>query len=184
MPPLVKGCSKTARSRNISTEIHAGKPRAQAVAVAYSYQRQQNCPSVLPSTRSPSAPLGRNSGQAEPARHGWALDGRCGRDLGLIVGQDDSAKKLWLKMPSGEICEVPMEMAIWEKQLAPARHNSGRVELIYPSADAFAAAVVGNLLAKKMRFADAMRVVNDNEDKVRAAHKRGERPGELARKLI
>lgn len=34
--PLVKGKSKSAISKNISTEIHAGKPRKQAIAIAMS----------------------------------------------------------------------------------------------------------------------------------------------------
>jgi len=173
--PLERGCSSKTRSRNIATEIREGKPRGQAVAVAYSYQRQQNCKGV---------PARAEGHSEEIVRHGWALDGRCGRELGVIVGQDDHQKKLWLKMPSGEICEVPMSIAIWEKQIAPAKYNSGRTaEIACPSADAFAAAVVGNLMAMRYRFADAMRIVNDNEDRVRASHKRGERPGDVARKL-
>lgn len=175
--PLERGCSSKTRSRNISTEIREGKPRGQAVAVAFSYQRQQGCKGVP----------ARAEGKSETIRHGWALDGRCGRELGVIVGQDDHQRKLWLKMPSGEICEVPMDIAIWEKSIAPARHSTGRTSqasgIAYPSADAFAAAVVGNLMAMRYRFADAMQIVNDNEDRVRAGHKRGERPGDVARKL-
>lgn len=171
--PLERGCSDKTRKRNIAKEIRAERPRAQAVAIAYNFQREQGCKGVP----------ARSTGQSDVERHGWALDGRCGRELGLIVGQDDAAKKIWLKMPSGEICEVPMEVAIWEKSVAPARHSSGQVEIAYPSADAFAAAVVGSLLAKRMRFAAAMQLVNDNESKVRAAHKRGERPGDVAKKL-
>ncbi len=34
--PLVKGKSKSAMSRNIETEMAAGKPQKQAVAIAYS----------------------------------------------------------------------------------------------------------------------------------------------------
>lgn len=34
--PLVKGKSKKAISKNIATEIKAGKPKDQAVAIAYS----------------------------------------------------------------------------------------------------------------------------------------------------
>ncbi len=32
--PLVKGKSKKAISKNISTEVHAGKPQNQAIAIA------------------------------------------------------------------------------------------------------------------------------------------------------
>ncbi len=38
--PLIHSGSDEARSRNIATEIEAGKPRAQAVAIAYSVQRR------------------------------------------------------------------------------------------------------------------------------------------------
>jgi hypothetical protein len=38
--PLKKGKSDKARSANIATEIRAGKPRAQAVAIGYSVQRR------------------------------------------------------------------------------------------------------------------------------------------------
>jgi hypothetical protein len=34
--PLVKGTGKKAISQNIATEIRAGKPKAQAAAIAYS----------------------------------------------------------------------------------------------------------------------------------------------------
>jgi hypothetical protein len=34
--PLLKGKSKATISKNISTEMHAGKPQKQAVAIAYS----------------------------------------------------------------------------------------------------------------------------------------------------
>ena len=37
--PLEKGKSKAALSRNIATEVKAGKPQKQAVAIAYSVQR-------------------------------------------------------------------------------------------------------------------------------------------------
>jgi hypothetical protein len=37
--PLVKSASNQARSKNIATEIRAGKPRAQAAAIGYSEQR-------------------------------------------------------------------------------------------------------------------------------------------------
>lgn len=36
--PLIKGRSDAARSRNIATEIKAGKPTPQAVAIGYSMQ--------------------------------------------------------------------------------------------------------------------------------------------------
>jgi hypothetical protein len=38
--PLNYGKSKAARSQNIETEIAAGKPPKQAVAIAYSVQRR------------------------------------------------------------------------------------------------------------------------------------------------
>jgi hypothetical protein len=40
--PLVRGSSKEAISENIGTEINAGKPKAQAVAVAYSEARRSS----------------------------------------------------------------------------------------------------------------------------------------------
>jgi len=38
--PLIRSKSKTARQTNIKTEIAAGKPPAQAVAIGYSVQRK------------------------------------------------------------------------------------------------------------------------------------------------
>jgi len=38
--PLKKGKSDKARSANIATEMRAGKPQKQAVAIAYSVQRK------------------------------------------------------------------------------------------------------------------------------------------------
>lgn len=38
--PLVKSSSKSAFRKNISTEVKAGKPVKQAVAIAYNTQRQ------------------------------------------------------------------------------------------------------------------------------------------------
>jgi len=38
--PLIASGSKEARQENIETEIHAGKPIKQAVAIGYSEQRQ------------------------------------------------------------------------------------------------------------------------------------------------
>jgi hypothetical protein len=38
--PLKKGSSKKARESNIKTEIAAGKPVKQAIAIAYSEQRR------------------------------------------------------------------------------------------------------------------------------------------------
>jgi hypothetical protein len=38
--PLIKSTSEKAKSENIATEIRAGKPRAQAIAIGYSEQRQ------------------------------------------------------------------------------------------------------------------------------------------------
>lgn len=38
--PLVKGSSRKAMSKNIKTEMHAGRPQKQAVAIAYSMARE------------------------------------------------------------------------------------------------------------------------------------------------
>ena len=38
--PLIKSPSKKAREKNIETEIKAGKPIKQAVAIGYSEQKQ------------------------------------------------------------------------------------------------------------------------------------------------
>lgn len=38
--PLINSGSTIARSKNIGTEIAAGKPRAQAVAIGYAQQRR------------------------------------------------------------------------------------------------------------------------------------------------
>ena len=38
--PLVKSPSKTAFRKNIAAEVRAGKPPAQAAAIAYSVQRK------------------------------------------------------------------------------------------------------------------------------------------------
>jgi hypothetical protein len=38
--PLIKSTSKKAMSKNIETEMHAGKPQKQAVAIAYSVARK------------------------------------------------------------------------------------------------------------------------------------------------
>ena len=38
--PLIKSGSDEARQENIKTEIHAGKPIKQAVAIGYSNQRE------------------------------------------------------------------------------------------------------------------------------------------------
>jgi hypothetical protein len=38
--PLSKGKSKAAFSKNVKTEMKAGKPQKQAVAIAYSVQRK------------------------------------------------------------------------------------------------------------------------------------------------
>ena len=38
--PLIKSPSKKAFSKNVSTEMHAGKPQPQAVAIAYSVKRK------------------------------------------------------------------------------------------------------------------------------------------------
>jgi hypothetical protein len=38
--PLIKSKSKRAFRKNVATEMHAGKPQKQAVAIAYSVQRR------------------------------------------------------------------------------------------------------------------------------------------------
>jgi hypothetical protein len=38
--PLVKSSSKRAFNKNVKAEIQAGKPKKQALAIAYSVQRQ------------------------------------------------------------------------------------------------------------------------------------------------
>lgn len=38
--PLIKSKSKEAFKKNVKTEMKAGKPRKQAVAIAYSVQRK------------------------------------------------------------------------------------------------------------------------------------------------
>jgi len=38
--PLFKSPSNAARSANIGTEVRAGKPRAQAIAIGYATQRR------------------------------------------------------------------------------------------------------------------------------------------------
>ncbi len=38
--PLIHGKSPASFSKNVSTEMHAGKPQKQAVAIAYSEKRQ------------------------------------------------------------------------------------------------------------------------------------------------
>jgi hypothetical protein len=40
MMPLVKSSSKEAFRKNVSAEVHAGKPIKQAVAIAYSVKRE------------------------------------------------------------------------------------------------------------------------------------------------
>jgi hypothetical protein len=38
--PLTRGTSKAAFGKNVKAELHAGKPRSQAVAIAYSVKRE------------------------------------------------------------------------------------------------------------------------------------------------
>lgn len=44
--PLVRSASDKARSKNIATEVRAGKPQKQAVAIGYSEQREARKKSV------------------------------------------------------------------------------------------------------------------------------------------
>ena len=46
--PLVKSTSKSAFRKNISAEVHAGKPVKQAVAIAYSVKRAAAKPKAAP----------------------------------------------------------------------------------------------------------------------------------------
>ena len=48
--PLVKSTSKQAFRKNVSAEVHAGKPVKQAVAIAYSVKREATKPTVKKST--------------------------------------------------------------------------------------------------------------------------------------
>jgi len=47
--PLEKGKSKEAFKKNIETEIKAGKPQKQAVAIAYATQAQKNSQTMFKS---------------------------------------------------------------------------------------------------------------------------------------
>ena len=38
--PLIKSTSKSAQSRNIATEMRAGKPQKQAIAISYAVKRE------------------------------------------------------------------------------------------------------------------------------------------------
>ena len=50
--PLESGKGKAVLSRNIATEIKAGRPKAQAVAIAYSKQKESKGGSAKPMKRS------------------------------------------------------------------------------------------------------------------------------------
>ena len=45
--PLVKSASKNAFRKNVATEIKAGKPPKQAVAIAYSTKRSASAPKKM-----------------------------------------------------------------------------------------------------------------------------------------
>lgn len=47
--PLKQGSSRETISQNIRTEVHAGKPQKQAIAIAYSKARESGA--VLPKRR-------------------------------------------------------------------------------------------------------------------------------------
>lgn len=49
--PLKKGTSAKTRSANIATEIRAGRPRRQAVAIAYATQRRARAKKAAASRR-------------------------------------------------------------------------------------------------------------------------------------
>jgi hypothetical protein len=55
--PLDKSASKNAFSRNVSAEMHAGKPQKQAVAIAYSTKRKAQ------GKKSGGKPFGRKVGR-------------------------------------------------------------------------------------------------------------------------
>ncbi len=40
--PLIKGTSKKAFSKNVETEMNAGKPRAQSLAIAYDVKKRSS----------------------------------------------------------------------------------------------------------------------------------------------
>ena len=52
--PLEKGSSKEAFSHNVATEVHAGKPEKQAVAIAYATERGDECGGNDPVTSAPN----------------------------------------------------------------------------------------------------------------------------------
>jgi hypothetical protein len=65
--PLHYGKSKQARQQNIETEIAAGKPPKQAVAIAYSVQRRgKPKSSLMEDVRSHLSPRGKLRGNRGP----------------------------------------------------------------------------------------------------------------------
>ena len=59
--PVVKGKSKAAISSNIKQEMKAGKPQAQAVAIALNTARKSGA--KIPRPRSPRKPVANNLNQ-------------------------------------------------------------------------------------------------------------------------
>jgi hypothetical protein len=58
--PLIKGKSPKAVSQNIRTEIAAGKPKAQAVAIALNTARKAGA--AIPKPKKPVKPIANNLG--------------------------------------------------------------------------------------------------------------------------
>lgn len=64
--PLIKGKSPKSISQNIRTEIKAGRPQKQAVAIALNTARQADA--KIPKPRSPRRPVNNNLNQLMKGR--------------------------------------------------------------------------------------------------------------------